>query len=154
MSCSSGVAYLLSWGVPAGKILLGIPVYGRAFPGAYGINQVYDRGGGEKVFDYRELPLPGTEEVHDDVVGAAYCVDVGGGGGGGGGAGFISYDSPRTVTQKAQFVSEFGLGGLFYWHLATDADVETKRSLVATGYDALHPWMISTSNGRRGRRER
>ncbi|OJD10663.1 hypothetical protein ACJ73_09730, partial [Blastomyces percursus] len=85
MSCSSGVAYLLSWGVPANKILLGIPAYGRAFPGAYGIDQLYQRGAGEKVFDYRELPLPGTEEVHDDVLGAAYCVDVGGGGSGGGG---------------------------------------------------------------------
>ncbi|EDN08232.1 hypothetical protein I7I51_03829 [Histoplasma capsulatum] len=139
-SGSSGVAYLLSWGVPAGKILLGIPVYGRAFPGANGINQPYERGtaGGEKVFDYRELPLPGTEEVHDAVFCAAYCVDFGGGSSGSGGegpaAGFISYDSPRTVMQKAQFVSEYELGGLFYWHLAADAEVGTERSLVATGY--------------------
>ncbi|EGC46163.1 chitinase [Histoplasma capsulatum var. duboisii H88] len=166
-SGSSGVAYLLSWGVPAGKILLGIPVYGRAFPGANGINQPYERGtaGGEKVFDYRELPLPGTEEVHDAVLCAAYCVDFGGcsgssssssGGGGGDGpaAGFISYDSPRTVMQKAQFVSEYELGGLFYWHLAADAEVGTERSLVATGYRALHSWMMSTSNGGAGGKRR
>ncbi|OJD15189.1 hypothetical protein AJ78_04552 [Emergomyces pasteurianus Ep9510] len=143
-SCSSGVSYLLNWGVPAGKILLGIPAYGRAFPGANGINQIYERGNGEeKVFDYRELPLPGAQEMHDDIVGAAYCVDMGGGEGGG--AGFISYDSTRTVTQKAKFVSEHDLGGLFYWHLAADADVGTERSLVVTGYHALHPWMISKS---------
>ncbi|PGG98249.1 chitinase [Blastomyces parvus] len=154
LSCSSGVAYLLNWGVPPDKILLGIPAYGRAFPGANGINQTYARACGEKVFDYRQLPLPGTEEVHDDVVGAAFCVDGGGGGGGGAGAGFISYDSTRTVAQKARFVSELGLGGLFYWHLAADADVGSKRSLVATGYAALHPWMISTSSGRRGLGER
>lgn len=125
--------------MPSDKILLGIPVYGRAFPGANGINQQYEKvDGEEKVFDYRELPLPGAEEMHDDALGAAYCVDSGGGGGGG--AGFISYDSTRTVRQKAEFVSEYKLGGLFYWHLAADAGAE--RSLVATGYQALHSSMI------------
>lgn len=110
------------------------------------------------MFDYRELPLPGTEEVHDAVFCAAYCVDFGGGSSGSGGegpaAGFISYDSPRTVMQKAQFVSEYELGGLFYWHLAADAEVGTERSLVATGYRALHSWMMSTSNGGAGGKRR
>ncbi|KKZ62186.1 chitinase [[Emmonsia] crescens] len=138
-SCSSGVSHLMSCDVPSDKILLGIPVYGRAFPGVNGINKPYKSvDGKEKEFDYHELPLPGTEEMHDDALGAAYCVDSGGGGGGG--AGFISYDSTRTVRQKAEFVSEYKLGGLFYWHLAADAGGE--RSLVATGYQALHSSMI------------
>ncbi|KAK2806266.1 hypothetical protein FQN51_007307 [Onygenales sp. PD_10] len=129
ISCHSGVSYTLTQGVPSKKILLGIPVYGRSFPGASGINQPYEGAGGdEKVFDYRELPRPGTKECHDEAVGAAFCVDEQ--------AGFVSYDSTRTVREKARFVSEMKLGGLFYWHVAADAVGE--RSLVATGYNTLH----------------
>ncbi|PGH07225.1 hypothetical protein AJ79_06329 [Helicocarpus griseus UAMH5409] len=153
-SCQAGVSYVLAQGVPAKKILLGIPVYGRAFPGASGVGQPYEGvGGEERVFDYRDLPRRGAREMHDDLVVAAYCVDVGDGcagagadgndgegssgdGDGGGAAGFISYDSTRTVRQKARFVAQMQLGGLFYWHIAADAVGE--RSLVATGYNALH----------------
>ncbi|PGH23288.1 hypothetical protein AJ80_02704 [Polytolypa hystricis UAMH7299] len=128
-SCHSGISYALEQGVPAKKILLGIPVYGRAFPGTNGINQPYSLEGGAKAeFEYKELPRPGTEEQHDFAVWAAYCVD--------GEAGFVTYDSTTTVRKKARFVSDWKLGGLFYWHIAADA--LGSRSLVASGYNALH----------------
>jgi chitinase len=81
-------------------------------------------------FDYCDLPRPGTKEQYDQSAGAAFCVDDDGG------AGFITYDSTQTVRQKARFASEMNLGGLFYWHIAADARGD--RSLIATGYNALH----------------
>lgn len=124
---------MLHNGVPSKKILLGIPVFGRAFPGTNCIDQDYKIHNGEEpkevVFDYRDLPRPGTEEQHDNAVGAAaFCVD--------GEAGFITYDSPDSVRLKAKLVSDLDLAGLFYWHIA--ADSPGSRSLVATGYNSLH----------------
>lgn len=129
ISCQSSISYLLSQGVTPKKILLGVPVYGRSFLGAEKVGQPYSGVGGEDgVFDYSELPRPGATEHHDDKVGAAYCS--------GGDGGFVTYDTPRTVQQKAQFVTKMKLGGLFYWHIAADA--RGPRSLIETGYNTLH----------------
>lgn len=134
--------------MPGYKLLIGVPVYGRGFPGADGVGQCLRRqaeydydggcddggcdGGGDggNVYDYADLPLRGTTEQHDPAVGnAAFCIDDGR-------AGFVTYDSPLSVRLKARFVDEMRLGGLFYWHVASDAG--GARSLVATGYNALH----------------
>ena len=80
------------------------------------------------MFDYCELPRPGAKEYHDDMIGAAYCS--------GGDGGFFSYETPRTVHQQAKFVTQMGLGGLFYWHIA--GDKRGSKSLVAAGYNTLH----------------
>lgn len=129
ISCQSATTYVLSHGVPAKKILLGIPVYGRSFLGANHVDQPYSGCGGEDgCFDYSELPRPGATEMYDDTVGAAYCT--------GGDGGFVSYDAPRTVAQKAKFVTTMGLGGLFYWHIT--ADKRGPKSLIETGYNTLH----------------
>jgi chitinase len=129
VSCQSCMTYLLSKGVNPKKMLLGIPVYGRSFRGSDNINQPYAGCAGEDgTFDYSELPRPGATEVHDDTVGAAYCA--------GGDGGFVSYDTPRTVEQKAKFVTRLGLGGLFYWHIT--ADKRGPKSLIETGYNTLH----------------
>ncbi|KMP04917.1 sporulation-specific chitinase 2 [Coccidioides immitis RMSCC 2394] len=132
ISCHSGISYVLAQGVPSSKILLGISVYGRAFPGTTGVGQTHcisnETPEDKIVFDYCDLPLPGSVEQHDDRLCAAFCVDRN--------MGFVSYDSTRTVVQKAKFVREMALGGLFYWHVAADA--VGKRSLVAAGYSALH----------------
>lgn len=130
ISCQSAVTYFLSQGVYAKKILMGIPAYGRSFVGAQDLNQPYSESGGEDgAFDYSELPRPGAREIVDKTVGATYCV-------GGDDGGFVSYDNTRTVEQKAKFVTNLGLGGLFYWHIA--ADKRGCDSLLETGYNTLH----------------
>ncbi|KKK18771.1 hypothetical protein ARAM_004308 [Aspergillus rambellii] len=128
-SCQSAVAYILSQGVHQKKLLLGIPTYGRSFLGSNDVGQQYTGCGGENgVFDYSELPRPGAKEYHDEKAGAAYCI--------GGDGGFVTYDTPQTVQQKAEFVTREKLGGLFYWHIGGDA--RGPRSLIETGYNTLH----------------
>ncbi|KAI5302745.1 hypothetical protein KEM56_000397 [Ascosphaera pollenicola] len=130
LSCQSALQYIHSMRVPMKKVLLGIPVYGRSFPGTTSIGQTPASGAEHKEFDYCDLPLPDTEEQEDDSVGAGWCVDES--------AGFISYDTPRIVQQKARFARTRDMGGLFYWHAA--ADGEGPRNLVRAGYNAL--WNI------------
>jgi chitinase len=125
----SAVNYVLTQGVSSRKIILGVPTYGRSFLGSTGPGQRYTGTGGEDgVFDYSELPRPGAQEMHDSQAGAAACVGADGG--------FVTYDIPATVQQKAEFVTSSKLGGLFYWHICSDA--RGPRSLIETGYNTLH----------------
>ncbi|CAK7208007.1 hypothetical protein SEUCBS139899_010841 [Sporothrix eucalyptigena] len=133
ISGASSVQYLMSHGVPSKKILLGIPLYGRSFmgPAATGPGQPFTSGGGDEggTFYYYDLPRHGTHEhVNRRVVGAQ-CV--------GGDGGFVSYDNPETVREKAEFARQKSLAGLYYWSAPYDSQ-DMKRSLIATGFRALH----------------
>lgn len=124
----NAVEYLHNNGVPLAKVVLGIPVYGRSFTGVDGIGQRFTGHAGEQgIFEYKDLPLSGTHETVDNTVSAAFCV---------GGDGFVTYDNPQTVGQKAEYVKRRGLAGLFYWTGISDA--EDQRSLLKAGFDALH----------------
>ena len=129
VSGQSSVDYFVSKGVPSRKLLLGIPAYGRSFLGSSKPGDRFTGHGGEEgTFEYKDLPRPGTQEYVDERIGAACCL--------GGDGGFVTYDNPRTVQLKAAFAKQSSLGGLFYW--TGTADVEGPRSLVETGYNALH----------------
>ncbi|KAL2210600.1 family 18 glycosyl hydrolase [Sarocladium strictum] len=129
-SASAGVSYLVSHGLPAKKILLGIATYGRSFLGAAGPGQKFKGGGGnDGTFDYNRLPRKHCKEVVDKKHIAAQCV--------GGDGGFITYDNPDTVKAKASYCKQKGLGGMFYWNAPADSK-ERSRSLIAAGFGTLH----------------
>lgn len=130
ISGESAVQYLRSHGVPPSKIMFGVPTYGRSFLGAKKVGDKYKGSGGDEgTYDYRDLPLAGSQETTDEQTGSAYCVGKEGG--------FITYDNPRTIAMKGQFVKQNGLAGLFYWTGTSDSKDE-KRSLVLGGYLAMH----------------
>jgi chitinase len=151
-SAAGGVAFLMKAGVPGKKILLGIPVFGRSFLHAAGPGQKYKGvGGHDGSFEYKDLPRRGTKEQIDKRAVAAQCVGADGG--------FVTYDNPDTVKMKAAFCKQKGLGvsiplflvfgeedkqadrytpkGLFYWCAPMDSR-DSKRSLIASGFRALH----------------
>jgi chitinase len=129
LSCQAAIEYVLEQGVRPNKVLLGVPLYGRSFLDSDNIDQSFSDCGGESgCFDYCDLPRPGATVHHDNEVCADYCS--------GGDGGFVTYDTPHTVKQKAKFVSDTGLGGLFYWQIT--ADKKGCESLVETGYRTLH----------------
>lgn len=137
LSCHSAMQYLEQRSVPFEKILLGVPVYGRAFPGTTGPGQVPIPGVEHREYEFFELPLRGTEENIDRNVWAASCVHPDPS------IGFVSYESPETVNRKARYVRDTNLGGLFYWHGAGDG--EASRSLVLAGYDVLNEMSLPDS---------
>ena len=103
MSGSSAVKYLMSHGVPARKILMGIPLYGRSFLNVSGpAHKNRGSGGSDGFFEYKQLPRKSTKETVDKRAGAAQCV--------GGDGGFVTYDNPDTVKMKASFCKQKGLG--------------------------------------------
>lgn len=140
LSCETAVTYVHKMGVPLRKIVLGIPAYGRSFLGCDDIGQRYvaaaggDECGPGGSFEYKDLPRPGASEHVDMALGAAYCC--------GGDGGFVTYDNAQTVHQKAAYVREQGLGGMFFW-TATGDSSNPSRSLVLASYSALHPAVLN-----------
>ncbi|KAI4868455.1 glycoside hydrolase family 18 protein [Hypoxylon rubiginosum] len=127
-SCHRAVVYLADRGFPREKIILGVPVYARSFAGARGIGQPF-RSAAET--DYSELPDEWVSNASVDAeVGAASYVDSSLRG-----QGFVSFDVPDTVRQKAEYVKSNGLGGLFYW--TGTGDRKGSESLVRAGYEAM-----------------
>jgi chitinase len=102
VSGSVGVGFLISKGVPANKILLGIPAHGQSFLSAAGPGQSFRGGGGEAgCFPYNQLPRPGSRELIDKRYVAAQCL--------GGDGGFVTYDNAETAKTKAEFAKQKGL---------------------------------------------
>ncbi|KAI6087199.1 glycoside hydrolase family 18 protein [Hypoxylon rubiginosum] len=128
-SCHRGVDYLVSKGFPKYKIILGVPVYARSFAGAHGIGQPFVSAA---EIEYYELPNDWVSTANvDRDAGAASYVDSSPGG-----KGFVSFDVPDTVRQKADYVNANGLGGLFYW--TGVGDRRGSESLVQAGYERLN----------------
>ena len=120
-------------GVPTGKIVLGMPLYGRAFCGTGGLGESF-QGVGEGswengVWDFKVLPKDGAEEHVDETVGASWSYDkdkkV-----------LVSYDNKKVVEQKARFVLEKGLGGGMWWESSADRKLG-EGSLIETFVDGI-----------------
>ena len=120
----SAVSGYMSGGVPANKIVLGVPFYGRGFKGVPGGNQgLYQSHTGlpqgtweAGMFDYYDLKanyIPSyTRAWHDEAkVPWLYSAATGI---------MISYDDPESMSLKAAYAKERGLGGAMIWELSGD----------------------------------
>lgn len=111
------INYYSSQGVPTNKIVLGMPLYGRAFTNTDGPGRPYNGVGGgtweNGVWDYKGLPLPGCAVTVLDQPGASYCYN-------GGSRTFVSYDTPEIARKKAQYIQSRGLGGGMWWESSSD----------------------------------
>ena len=109
-------AYLQK-GVPADKISLGMPLYGRSFMGTKGIGMPYSAAGdgsnGEGTWLYKDLPRPGATEFWDPVVVAAYSLDNSTGE-------LVTYDTVKSTEVKMEWVKDNGLAGAMFWEASGD----------------------------------
>lgn len=119
------VEYYKSQGVRSDKIVLGMPLYGRAFEGTDGIGHPYGgvgQGSWENgVFDYKALPLPGAEEKYDAEARASYSYDAAK-------RHLVSYDTVQMAREKAEWVKRNRLGGGMWWE--SSADKQGSESLI------------------------
>jgi chitinase len=141
-------AYLAA-GIPAAKVILGAPLYTRAWSG------VADGGDGgylekssaaaagtfEKgVYDYKDLvaqmqaPAGGWKLYWDDTAQAAYVYDAAG-------ATFSSFENRASIAQKSDWAERLGLGGMMFWDITGDA-LGTSESLVDAAYES---WVLGDS---------
>jgi chitinase len=133
-------------GVPANKIVMGMPIYGRSFEGTAGLGQSFTGVGSGSwengVWDYKVLPKAGATETYDSVAGAVYSYDSGA-------KELISYDNVAMVQKKVSYLQGKGLGGAMFWEASGDRN--DSSSLVLTSYNslggsgALYSWTNSLS---------
>jgi chitinase len=126
-SVQKAVAQYTSAGIPPAKLGLGLAMYGRGWQGApsqapWGPATStapgrYEAGNN----NYDDIRTLGTD-YFDAAVGAAWRYD---------GSQWWSYDSPRSVDQKAKWIVATGLGGAMWWDLSGNRDGSLMDSLTA-----------------------
>ncbi|KAF9519413.1 glycoside hydrolase family 18 protein [Hydnum rufescens UP504] len=124
------IKYYRANGATPSKIIMGIPIYGRVFESTSGIQQSFSGAGlgtwTPGVYDYKALPFPGAIVVEDPATGSSYSYDAIK-------QELVSYDTPAIVKQKAQYISDQGLGGSMYWELSADKNGTDSVIATATG---------------------
>lgn len=98
--------------MPANKIVLGMPLYGRYFDGTAGLGQTFTSNG-DTVYKYSTLPKTGAVEISDPIAGATYSYDTAS-------KELVSYDTVSSVQNKAEYIHSRGLGGSMFWEASGD----------------------------------
>ncbi|KAG6029031.1 Endochitinase 1 [Claviceps citrina] len=119
-------------GVPAHKIVLGMPIYGRSFQDTDGIGKHYSGIGGGSwengVWDYKVLPKDGAIVQYDSVAKGYYSYDNRT-------KELISFDTPSMIEEKVSYLRGKGMGGSMFWEAS--ADRKGSDSLIATSFSSL-----------------
>jgi chitinase len=131
-STNAAVDYYVGHGVASKKIVLGMPLYGRAFENNDGLGKPF-QGVGEGtwengVFDYKKLPLEGSDERYDDKAQATYCYSAAN-------RKLVSYDTAPMAKTKAEYVKAKSLGGAMWWE--SSGDKSGSESLISTVVDGF-----------------
>lgn len=109
MTCESSVKAHLAAGVPAGKLVLGMPFYGRAAVGAHGS-------------DYKDITVPENGKiVFDSIAMVPYVADSTG-------TMVLGFENPTSIAAKCEFIENNGLLGAMYW----DADGDNAEKELTT----------------------
>jgi chitinase len=138
---SAAIDYYTSHGVNPFKIVLGMPLYGRAFAGTDGPGRQYANNGGEGsyepgIWDFKALPRPGSQLLFDgsreaDGCGATWSYDPSR-------RTMVTYDTVGMVKAKAQYVKLRGLGGGMWWESSADRkDGDGEGGLVKAFNDQM-----------------
>ncbi|KAJ5924506.1 hypothetical protein N7466_008693 [Penicillium verhagenii] len=137
-STQTAIDHYVNSGVSRSKMVLGMPLYGRAFTDTDGPGKPFSgvgEGSWEKgVWDYKSLPRPGSQELLVQGIGASWCYDAGS-------RTMVSYDDPSTSSRKADYVKQNQLGGGMWWESSSDkggkAASAADGSLIGTFVDGL-----------------
>lgn len=126
-STQQAIADYIKAGVPASKIVVGMPIYGRAFTATDGPGKPFSgvgQGTWESgVYDYKALPLPGASVHTDNSIVASWTYDASS-------KTMVSYDTPEVIAQKSGLIAKQGLGGGMWWE--TSSDKKGNESLIST----------------------
>lgn len=119
---AGAVDYYRDQGVPAEKLVLGVPFYGRGFHvstgSGDGLYQAYSKpyGAGDwRVIREKLLSDPQWEQHWHPVAQTPWVFHRGE-------RIFVSYEDPRSIAIRAEFARKEGLRGVFMWELTADDD--------------------------------
>lgn len=128
-SVREGVDLWLKAGVPADKLVLGMPLYGyryRLSPGWSGPGSPFVSGASVSFDQTAARYLPHGQRFFHTAAQAPYLVGEGW---------FLSYDDPSSIAAKARLAREKGLLGIGFWELSQDRQAR----LVSAGAAAISP---------------
>ncbi|KAI9728436.1 MAG: hypothetical protein M1828_003837 [Chrysothrix sp. TS-e1954] len=129
-STEAAVQHYLSQGVAPSKLVIGCPLYGRAFAGTKGLGKPFSgigEGSWESgVWDFKALPRGKVEEDKDIVASWCYDKDT---------HTLVSYDSEAIARRKAEWIKEQRLGGAMWWE--SSGDQRGEGGLIAKVGDVL-----------------
>ena len=101
-----------SYGVPKEKIIIGAPFYGRVYKDSLGIGKFGKADGSINQQGIQNYLQTTTEQWDDECkVPYIYIADS---------KTFITYENPRSIACKVEYVKEKELGGIMYWQNAHD----------------------------------
>ena len=127
VTTEDGIAYWQkqkNW--PKGKILLGIPLYGRGFQ-ASGLGQVASGSYARSEITYREIPAlrkAGWVRHWDDKAQVPFLQNPTK-------TEIVSYDDAESTHKKGEYARQQGLGGIFFWEISQDFDGKTNPLVQA-----------------------
>ncbi|KAJ9162997.1 hypothetical protein P3X46_022720 [Hevea brasiliensis] len=121
ISTSYGISSWIEAGVPAEKLVMGLPLYGRTWqlldPEVHGIGApAVGVGPGEDGFmPYIDIidfnSANAAPEVYDEETVSTYSYS---------GTNWIGYDGVKSIREKVKFANDQGLAGYFIWSLGYD----------------------------------
>ncbi|PSK91369.1 chitinase [Murinocardiopsis flavida] len=122
------VRQYLDYGLPADKLVLGYPAFGRGWRGVdpegfgrYAEAESHAKGGyGTGTDAYADLEKRSGTRFLDPVHGTYWILD---------GDEWWTYDTPEVVAQKGAYVRGKGLGGLMQWNLDMDPEAELVKAM-------------------------
>ncbi len=132
-SSNEAIERHLKAGVPAHKLIMGIPFYGRKWQGVTPINNgLYQNAktGSTIVATWKikeEIASGKFKKLYDDSAKASYLWNATD-------SIFISWETPKEVKLKSKFIKEKGLGGAMFWEYSLDH----KQQLLDTLYMNIH----------------
>lgn len=134
-SAEKAVEQFLEAGVPAKKLNLGVPFYGRAFTGVVprhnGLQQKYAKFLGAPSWDQLKADYIGKNgyvRYWDVMARVPYLWNEKT-------QTFVTYEDPQSLKLKMEYVRAHKLGGAMYWEQGLDAHEELLRVMDR----ALHP---------------
>ena len=123
-SVDGGVTAWLERGVPAEKLVLGMPLYGYLYQGAGGLYDAFDKAVSvpwDKVKrDY--LPSAAYRQLRHREAEVPYLT---------GRNSLLSYDDEISIAAKAELARRRGLGGVGFWELSQDREGDLIHSAWA-----------------------
>lgn len=133
-STDNAVRYLLNNGVPAEKIVIGAAFYSRVWDDVANQNDgLYQPGRHVPGLPYAEIPVAYTIEagydyLWDDVAQAPYAYNPAT-------ERFATFDDERSVALKTRYAQDLGLGGIMFWQLPGDHNVQSLVNAIDAAKD-------------------
>jgi chitinase len=132
------IDYYLQHGVPAHKLVLGVPFYGRGFrvstDAGHGLYQPYSAPfeAGDWRAISRRLDDPQWQQHWHPVAQTPWLFHPGD-------RIFISYEDPRSIGIRARLAKERGLRGVFMWELTGDDEQQRLLRAMVRPFERVQP---------------